>query len=301
MGSQEPFPIHLALSCEIDSEIAAVLRAKMALPHQLNPPAEWGAIEYLTALRFGTLAGFSDGRSVVWSQSGRTTRWELAAHCDGMAQRIAERGKLGRRPQDTPRATPLGGLRDGRMLWKLCSYRADHRYVADLLLIDVAQQRVDVLHCGSERVPSGTEPKRVIETDAPDICYVAGDIDAGADAHLDDFIMVETCWRVDLARGTYVREDEASLHVVSPPAPLLACGGGGYVTGAGFGYLGDDRFARRAGRVRGTVGRHAFDLDDISPGLPSDGRWFVHAVADQRQLLVLDLRVGNRADVYVGG
>jgi hypothetical protein len=34
----------------------------------------------------------------------------------------------------------------------------DHRYVADLLLIDVAQQRVDILHCGSER---GHDPRRV--------------------------------------------------------------------------------------------------------------------------------------------
>lgn len=301
MGSQEPSPIHLALSCEMDFEIAAVLRAKMALPHQTNPPAEWGAIGNLAALRFGALAGFSDGRSVLWSQGGHTTRWELAARCDGMAKRIAEHGKPGQRPQATPRAAPLGGLRDGRMLWKLCFYRADHRYVADLLLIDVAQQRVDILHCGSERVLSGTEPKRVIETDAPDICYVAGDIDAGAAAHLDDFITVDTCWRVDLARGTYAWQDQASLPVVSPPAPLLACGSEGYVTGAGFGYLGDDRFARRAGRVRGTAGRHAFDLDDTAPGLPSDDRWFVHAVADQRQLLVLDLRAGNRADVYIGG
>lgn len=299
-GSVKGLTQGATLSCAIDPDVAAVLRAKMSMPHQSNPPMEWGAIDYLAAVRFGALTGFSDGRTVVWSRGGDVVRWELAALCDDVARRIAERGRAGQRPQGTPRAFPLGGLRDGRMLWKLCSYRSDHRYVADLLLLDVARQSVDLLRCDSEQALSGTEPKRLLETDAPGVCYVTGDIDAGAAAHLDDFILVDTCWRVDLSAGTYAPQREAPLRLAPPPAPLLACTARGCVSGAGFSHVGQERVERRAGRVRLTLGHHGIDLDDVAPDLPSDGRWFIHAVADGDELLLLDLRAVDRADVYVG-
>jgi hypothetical protein len=202
---------------------------------------------------------------------------------------------------------PLGGLRDGRMLWKLCSYRSDERcYVADLVLLDVERQRIDVLRCDGKHALSGTEPDRVVETDAPDVCYVTGQIDAAVAVHLDDFIMVDTCWRVDLARGTYAPEPETSLHVVPPEEPLLACAVTGQVTGTGFRYAGDLKLERRAGCVVGTLGAHRFELDDIAPDLPYReswfaDRWYVHAVTDGPRLLVLDLRVVDRAAIYIDG
>ena len=58
---------------------------------------------------------------------------------------------------------------------------------------------------------------------------------------------------------------------------------------------------RRAGRVVGTLGAHRFELDDIAPGMPSYGRWFVHAVANGTRPLVLDLRAVDRAAIYIAG
>lgn len=209
--------MRLVLSSDIDPDVASALRAKMGMPHQFNPPLAWAAIGYLAAIRFGALIGFSDGRTIVWHRDGRVTRWELPALDRTIAQRIAEHGTVGDRPQARPRAFPIGGLRDGRMLWSLCWHRDDEPcYVADLVLLDVERQRVDVLRCDGKREMLGTEPKCVVEADAPDVCYVTGKIDVGAAAHIDDFIMVDTCWRVDLARGTYAREPETSLRVVPP-------------------------------------------------------------------------------------
>lgn len=294
--------MRLVLSSDIDPDVASALRAKMGMPHQFNPPLAWAAIGYLAAIRFGALIGFSDGRTIVWHRDGRVTRWELPALDRTIAQRIAEHGTVGDRPQARPRAFPIGGLRDGRMLWSLCWHRDDEPcYVADLVLLDVERQRVDVLRCDGKREMLGTEPKCVVEADAPDVCYVTGKIDVGAAAHIDDFIMVDTCWRVDLARGTYAREPETSLRVVPPEEPLLACALDSQVTGDGLRYTGHLELERRAGRIIGTLGAHRFELDDIAPGLPSDNRWFVQAVADGPRLLVLDLRAVDRAAIHIAG
>jgi hypothetical protein len=187
------------------------------------------------------------------------------------------------------------------MLWSVRSYRHDALYVADLLLLDPVSQRVDLLAPDGEHVLTGSEPGRVLEGDEPGVCYVTGKIDAGALAHLDDFIMVETCWRVDLGRGTYARHQGPAVRLASPPEPLLACASRGYIDRAGFRSFGDERHERRAGRIGITAGAHRFELDDPCPDLPSDIRCFLRALADGHRLLVLDLRAGDHARVYVEG
>jgi hypothetical protein len=188
------------LSVRLEPGIAEILRAEMTLPHRFDPPMSWAVLDYLAAVRLGTRLWFSDGRA-LWSATDDV--WRFADH-PGIARIIAKHGY----PPDeavhgVPRAFPLGALGRDTMLWVLRWYDTDHEYVCAPIMLDAARREVRVLRAqGRERI-DGTAPHRVLATDDPHLFVITGQVDAGAIAHLDDFIMVDVAWEVDLTRGRY--------------------------------------------------------------------------------------------------
>ena len=70
-------------------------------------------------------------------------------------------------------------------------------------MLDADRREVRVLRAGGRGRIDGTAPRRVLTTDDPHRFVITGQIDAGAFAHLDDFIMVDVAWEIDLTSGTY--------------------------------------------------------------------------------------------------
>lgn len=194
------------LSVRLEAGIADILRAERSLPHQINPPFTWRALDYLAAVRLGAWLWFSDGRA-LWS--GADDVWRFSDHPD-IARVIVEHGDPpGEAVQAVPRAFPIGAVGRDTMLWVLRWYDTDHEYVCTPIVLDAARREVRVLRARGRRI-GGTAPRRVLATDDPHRFVITGQVDAGAMAHIDDFIMVDVAWEVDLTSDTYHDTNEAA-------------------------------------------------------------------------------------------
>jgi hypothetical protein len=204
------------LRVPLEPGIADILRAKMSLPHQFNPPPTWMVLDYLAAVRLGARLWFSDGRA-LWGATD--DRWHFANHPD-IAQIIAEHGwPADEAVQAVPRAFPLGALGRDAMLWVLRWYDTDHKYVCAPIVLDAARREVRVLHSRRRQRIDGTAPRRLLTTKDPYRFVITGQVDAGALVHLDDFVMIDVAWEVDLTRGTYRSTENA---VGMPAGGLVA-------------------------------------------------------------------------------
>jgi hypothetical protein len=250
------------------------------------------ALDYLAAISLGARMWFSDGRT-LWS-AGRTLR--LDAH-PTVARIIAENPRpVGESVQSVPRAFPLGALRDGRMIWVLRWYRADHRYVCAPILVDASSGRVETIDV--RHTINGTAASRLLATDDPDVYLITGEVDAGAEAHIDEFIMVPVAWAVNVAQRTCAWFDGP---IPDRPTPglvavsthqTLAADGLSYTTHA-------LRFERMGGALVATLDDSTVVLDDLPSLHPYDDRGdrWVFTVRDGRGVLLLDLRRCDRARV----
>jgi hypothetical protein len=188
------------LNIRLEPAIADIIRTKASLPHQFNPPASWMALGYLAAVRLGARLWLSNGRA-LWSATDDV--WHFADHPD-IASIIAEHGyPPGEAVQAVPRAFPLGALGRDTMLWILRWYDSDHKYVCTPIMLDAAHREVRVLRSRRRKRIDGAAPRRLRTTRDPDRFVIAGQVDAGAIANLDTFIMVDVAWEVDLIHGTY--------------------------------------------------------------------------------------------------
>jgi hypothetical protein len=254
----------------LDPGIADILRTKASLPHQMNPPSSWFALEYLFALQLGNRLAFSDGRT-LWL--GPDDAWRFADHPE-LARIIAAAGSKTDPVQGTPRAAPLGAVGGDSTLWVLRWFDRDHRqFVGTPFVLDLTRREVRVLRTGDRPIP-GTAPKRLLALGVEGRFAIEGDVDAGAMAHLDDFIMVDVAWEVDLAQGSY--------HYVqspvrgTPTTGLVAIGPGQMLTRDGLVYTAISRvlefdgeagkwmFAARTGDEVLLLDLHAFDRATVS-------------------------------------
>lgn len=206
----------------LDPRVAKALRDKSSLPHQRNPPREWDVINQLVALRFHDKPWFSDG-STLWTVGQEP--WPFGAHAA-----ITGYLKDQRTVHAEPSAFPLGALGGDRMLWGLRWYGP--RYTWTPLVLDVTARSVEVLRLARGRAIGGTDPKRLLATKDPNVFVIAGTVDAGAERHLDDFIMVDVAWTLDLAAGSFVDSGADGVAV----SGLLAIGPRQAITSRGLEY-----------------------------------------------------------------
>lgn len=281
------------LTVPLDPAIAEVLRAKASLPHQLNPPSTWAALNYLAAVSLGPKTWFSDGRT-LWSAAGEQ---RLDANAE-VATIIANHPyPKGQAVQAAPRAFPLGALRDGRMIWGLRYYSADYDYHFTPLLLDTTSRTVEVI---AVRSPiSGTAPKTLLATADPDVYLITGTIDAGRAAHVDEYIPVRMAWEVNVARRSCAWSERPppgstrSGLVAASARQSLTAGGLSDATSA-------LRFERRGGSLVGALeGGGTIAIEDLPSLHPSDDRGdrWVCTTHDEGGVLMLDLRRCDRAIV----
>jgi hypothetical protein len=255
-----------ALSVDLDPGIADILRMKDSLPHQFNPPSTWVALDYLAAVRLDERLWFSNGRT-LWSSA--EDAWRFADHPDIARIIAAHPYPRDEAVQAVPRAFPLGALGPDQMLWGLRWYDTDHEYVCTPLVLDAARREVQVLSSADGGRIGGTAPRRRLTTDDPHRFVIAGQIDAGAVFHIDEYIMVDVAWEVDLARGTY--RSAPPVHG-TPCSRLVAVSPHQTLSREGLSY-----------RSR------VIDLDS---------KW-VFTARDNDDVLMLDLRAFDRATVRV--
>jgi hypothetical protein len=280
------------LTVPLDPAIAQVLRAKASLPHQLNPPSTWGALGYLAAVSLGPRMWFSDGRT-LWSAAGEL---RLDAHPEVARIIAAHPFPVGEPVQAVPRAFPLGALPDGRMIWVLRWYGADHRYVCAPIVLDAASGVIETIDV--RNTIDGTAPKRLLATADPDVYLITGEVDAGAAAHIDDFIMVPVAWEVNVARRTCAWLDRPNQG--RSTSGLVAASTSQALTAAGLSYTTHAlRFERRGAELVATLDGGTIVLDDLPSLHPYDDRGdrWVSTTRDGGGILLLDLRRCDRARV----
>jgi hypothetical protein len=252
------------LRVRLEPGIADIFRANLSQTGK-SDPATSGVLDYLAAVRLGARLWFSDGRA-LWSADNDV--WHFADQPN--VARIITKHPYPRDEavQALPRAFPLGAVGTDAMLWVLRWYDTDHAYVCAPILLDAARRKVRVLRPTSRRHLEGTAPKRLLTTDDPQRLVITGQLDAGAAADIDDYIMVDVAWEVDLTSGTYRYTDK---FVGKAASGLLAVSYRWELSQDGLGY-------------------HSHDIR-----LDSDTSTFT--VRDHDDILTLELRTDGHATV----
>jgi hypothetical protein len=254
------------LSVSLDPALADIVRARSSSPHRFDPPASWFALDYLAAVRQGRRLWFSDGHA-LWSAAAGV--WRFADHPDVARIIAAHPYPPGAAPPALPRALPLGAVGPDAMLWGLRWYDTDSTFVWTPVVLDAASREVRVLRSEDGHRIGGTAPQRLLATGAPDRLVIAGQEDAGAAVHWDEYVMVDVAWEVDLTRGVY-RAGSAGRG--EPSRGIVAVTASQTLSHEGLSY----------GHGHGD----------------SDRAW-VFAVRDGDELLTLDLSAHYRATVRV--
>lgn len=155
----------------------------------------------------------------LWlAHAGQLTQFEPAATAEPDAGASFTPGQTWTLPDQRELASAIGltdlepadfkpafGMRSGQMMWWLCGYQ-HHAYRGLPVVFNPARE--------PHWRPIGPEQRSFLDTsgiralvhESDDLAWLYGTIDAGAAAHLDDFIDMPTCYRIDLRAGTHSYE-----------------------------------------------------------------------------------------------
>lgn len=167
----------------------------------------------------GENAGLLDGRTLqFWRRDvPDAPRWSASLVMGGLGPTMTL--------LSDPWLTPIAVLGAGKRLLLLRGYNAarDRDYEAVPVIFDPAAVKpFRALRPSGRDVLGGTTPEQVFVAADLSTAWIAGEVDAGAACHIDDFIPVAVAYALDLATGCYAWVKAIPVRAWQPPGVIVA-------------------------------------------------------------------------------
>ncbi|MEZ7890846.1 MAG: RDD family protein [Candidatus Wallbacteria bacterium] len=107
---------------------------------------------------------------------------------------------------DSISLTPFCALDEKRILWFLRGYDSGLEFLAVpvvLMFTDYMEEWLTIKPLDGNLKMDGTAPKKILKTDNSELFILQGDFDAGAEAHIDEFIMQDIFYSIDVSNKIF--------------------------------------------------------------------------------------------------